>query len=72
MIFSLQPVVNAENPGIGFMTDMARLYDDHILSVMCVRVVAVGSDNTANTTMVERKAAEAFGDQDNRITLIIV
>jgi len=51
---------------------MARLYDDHVLAVVCVWTVPVGNDDDANTAMIEWKAAKVFGDQYNRITLIFV
>ena len=72
MMFSLQPAVNAEHPGIGFITDMARLYDDHVLAVVCVWTVPVGSDDAANTAMIEWKRAKVLGNKNDGIALVLV
>ena len=72
LFIGVQPAINTELSGIGFITDVARLYDDHVLAMVRVRTVSIGSDDAADTAMIEWKAAEVFGNQDNRITLVFI
>ncbi len=54
------------------VANMARLDDDQVFAMVCMRPVAVGGDDAADHAMVEGECAEVLGDQDDRIALALV
>ena len=72
LLVHLQAAIGSPLLLFRIVADMACLDDDQILAVMSMRPVAVGGDDTAYHSMVEREGAEVLGDQDDRIALAFV
>jgi hypothetical protein len=72
LTFRLQATVDPELPGLRFTTGMTGLNDDRVTAMLGVRDMPVGGDDAANTPMVEREVAEVLGDQDDRVSPILV
>ena len=67
-----QPSIDAEFTALGLITHVAGMNDDNVLTMMGVRPMTAGCDNTANPAMVKGKSPEMLGDQDDRIALVFV
>ena len=51
---------------------MAGLDENHILAVMRMRAMPIGGYDATNTAVIKWKGAKVLGQQDDRITLILI
>ena len=68
----LGAAVGAKDLCLRIVAYVAGLNDQHILAVGCMGAVPVRGDDAADDTVIERKGAEVFGDQDDRIALAFI
>ena len=68
----LGATVSSKGLAFRVVTDMAGLYYQHVLAVGRMGAVPVGSNNTTDHAVIERKATEVFGHHDDRVTLAFI
>ena len=72
LVRALEPAVDAKDAAFRVVADVAGMNDHHVPAVLGVGRVAVGGHDSADLAVIERKDAKVFGDQDDRIALVLV
>ncbi len=71
-VLALSASVDAKHAALRLVADVAGVDDHHVPTVLGVGRVAVGRDDSADLTVVEREDPEMLGDQNDRIALIFI
>ena len=68
----MSTVVATEKSVFGIIPHMGGMDNQQILSMVCMRTVPVGCDNTSHSSVIKRKRAEMFGNENDGIPLVFI
>lgn len=71
-MLGMPPMIDSERASFRVITYMVCMDNDQVLSMLRMRTMAVGGNNSPNPSVIKGKGPKMLGNQDVEVSLVFI